>query len=448
MADQASAVAQPASAPAHHTADPLAPGPYRVGVADYTLGDSAFSVRNFCKTPGDGQVCSVAGRAPIELTGRVWYPSSAPAGRHPMVIMLHGSWITCADRDAGLLADQAIALENAWDAAHPGNKLHPGAPNPHQAALDKISGTAYAKMTQWPCARGTSPLPSYLGYDYLGQALASYGITTVSISANGINAVGLGDIAVKARAALINKHLAMWAELDRTGRGPLAGHFTLPGTKVSVQPNFRDTIDLTHVGTLGHSRGGKAVFYQAADVHRAQWPHGVQVAAMVSLAPEGAIEVTPGTPDMANYAVNRVPFLLWGGTCDQATGTSGDDYVTFTKGTNRVTDYKLLVYGANHNFLNQQWSPSSGQVEAADDNDTLGLPRADPGRCGDGADSFNPRAQPELSEAAERATSTAYVVAFFLRELSGQTKWQPILQGAVKPLGHSVHIDVRAIHKR
>lgn len=40
----------------------------------------------------------------------------------------------------------------------------------------------------WPCVPGSQPVPSYLGYRYLQQRLASQGYATVSISANAVNA--------------------------------------------------------------------------------------------------------------------------------------------------------------------------------------------------------------------------------------------------------------------
>ena len=42
---------------------------------------------------------------------------------------------------------------------------------------------------QWPCTRNKQPIPSYKGYDYVSEVLASHGYVVVSVSANGINAV-------------------------------------------------------------------------------------------------------------------------------------------------------------------------------------------------------------------------------------------------------------------
>jgi hypothetical protein len=72
------------------------------------------------------------------------------------------------------------------------------------------------RYNQWWSASGTPPIRSYRGYDYLGENLASYGFVAVSISANGVN-VGDQNMQDQARAALINKHLAMWQQLTGTG---------------------------------------------------------------------------------------------------------------------------------------------------------------------------------------------------------------------------------------
>ena len=40
----------------------------------------------------------------------------------------------------------------------------------------------------WPCAAGWETIPSFQGYDYLAENLASWGYIVVSVSANGINA--------------------------------------------------------------------------------------------------------------------------------------------------------------------------------------------------------------------------------------------------------------------
>lgn len=108
----------------------------------------------------------------------------------------------------------------------------------------------------------------------------------VSVRANGINASSVsGDENASARADLINKHLALWQQLSASGRGGLVGAFRDAVTGKPQPVDFRHHVDLNKVGTMGHSRGGAGVTWQAADRHKAQWPAGVRGRAVMALAP-------------------------------------------------------------------------------------------------------------------------------------------------------------------
>lgn len=164
--------------------DPTAPGKHKVAVADYNLGDSAFRIPGFTTFGSDKP-------APLELAGRVHYPSDLNNGPYPLVLLAHGLWSTCADR----------AASDEFDAA---NKILYG-PNPPEdpeelARLEAISERTGELLNRWPCAPGTPGLPSLRGYDYLGQQLASHGFVVVSIGVNGVNVGEMGEIQDEARA--------------------------------------------------------------------------------------------------------------------------------------------------------------------------------------------------------------------------------------------------------
>ncbi|WP_404820741.1 hypothetical protein [Streptomyces malaysiensis] len=48
---------------------------------------------------------------------------------------------------------------------------------------------------------------------------------------------------------------------------------------------LRGRLDLTNVGLMGHSRGGRGVAWQAADIRAADLPRGVRLRAAVPLDP-------------------------------------------------------------------------------------------------------------------------------------------------------------------
>jgi hypothetical protein len=378
---------------------PTAPGIHRVATVSYDLGDDAFQ--------------DPAYESPVELAAVVHYPRDLGAGGpRPLVVQLHGSWWTCADREA----------EAALKAAE-------------EAGDEEAAGLAAQALGGWPCASGVTPLPSERGYDYLGENLASHGFVVVSIRANGINAGSLVN-AYPARAHLINKHLAMWQRLSATGKGRLAGKFTDPATGRPRQVDFQGRVDLTNVGTMGHSRGGKAVMWQAADKYRNEWPTGVKIKAVLPLAP---VHFNINDGDPSDGLVTRVPFAALTGTCDRGGGRRGANYFTDASGTNKTPIHAFTLHGANHNFFNTQWSPDSGQVMTEDDATPYGDPQS--GQCHDSATDSGDR---KLSEAQQREAGLAYISAFFRRYLNGEKRFDPMLTGKTHPMSHVTKVDVDA----
>jgi pimeloyl-ACP methyl ester carboxylesterase len=246
----------------------------------------------------------------------------------------------------------------------------------------------------------------------------------VSIGLNGINSANPGG-AYTDRARVMNEHLRMWQRLSTTGGGPLAGHLTDPATGRPVHMDFRGQVDLANVGVMGHSRGGMAAMLHAAEP--ASWPAGVRVRAVFGAAP------------VYNYAepveVTKIPFAILNGTCDVIQGTQYFDDVV---GRNRAPIHEFDVAGANHDFLNVKWSPSSGEPGAEDDAIHDGLP---PGQCTNGRPGTVPARQ--LSEPEQRTVTTAYTVAFFERYLLGHKGYDPMLTGRTHPLSGLTEVTVR-----
>lgn len=314
-----------------------------VAVAVYDLGDTAYT---------DPQTRTVS-----ELRAVVHYPSVL-TGRLPLIVMAHGSWWACD-------AQAAVA---------------------------------------WPCEGGAHPFPSYRGYDYLGAALAARGFVVVSISVDAINQTSFdyGD-----RARLVNAHLRLWQQLADSGGGPLAGRFVDASTGRRVAPRFAGHVDLGRVGTLGHSRGGKGVMWQASDKHRAEWPAGVRVRAVLGLAP---VKFDDPEGDHSDTLITTLPFTVVASGCDGAVGEAGLEYLDDVAGRNTVTDYAVTLDDANHNYYNTTWTPP---YLFGEDDSTC------PGR--------------ELAPGRQQDALTAYAIAFYRYELDGDRAGLPVLTGG-RPL--------------
>ncbi|MBY8882444.1 alpha/beta hydrolase [Actinacidiphila acidipaludis] len=374
-----------------------------VSSVEYHLGERAFTVPN-------------TGGARAELTGVVHYPTDLGTGPRPVVVILHGLWWSCADQAAWTAGQKA---QQAGDEQEADKQLH--------------------FLSQWPCRPGAGAMESYRGFDYLGEQLARQGFVTISISADGLNAVDpSGADGDAARTALINAHLAMWARLAATGTGPLAGHFTRTGTGQAVSVDFRGRLDMTDVGTLGHSRGGRAVQWQASNANRGDWPQGVAIRAVLPLAAvDPAID---GTPEQSLTAPD-IPFISTFGTCDRGGFSStkeGDVYYTEAgaRPERSATIRTLHLIGGNHNFFNTRWSPSSGLPAAADDAEHDGPA----GTCVSDADGTTDI--PQLTETAERRALATYATAFFQRYLNDDRSSDRVLNGTVRPLGPAIPVEI------
>jgi dienelactone hydrolase len=345
-----------------------------VGTATYSLGDTAYDLPNT--------------DVKAELTAVVHYPKKL-SKKYPVVLMSHGLWISCAD-------------PKAW------------------AEED------YVTLSAWPCAPGTPAIPSYRGYDYLAKTLAAQGMIVISIGANGTLPL-MGEEQDAARAALINKHLAMWQQLSSTGGGSLAGKVLDHGKAI----DFRGHADLMNVGLLGHSRGGRGTLFQAADQHRKDWPAGVRIKAVVPLAPAEPYSVNddPEEELYDPYRITNIPVAELMGSCDGAVRGRVYDYL---QAHNRQPLFQYFIPGANHDFFNTQWSPSSGQIGAYDDATPAG-----PGRCKSGIDSTDK----QLTETQQRLVATTYISAFYRRYLLGDQRTMPLLTGAVKPLPFPIQVS-------
>ncbi|HEX6732560.1 MAG TPA: hypothetical protein VF074_21255 [Pyrinomonadaceae bacterium] len=328
--------------------DPGTPGALAVTREEYNFGDTAFQPSNFL--------------GPVELTASVHSPTGLPGGPYPLILLLHGRHATC------------------------------------------FTGGG-AAFLEWPCTTGGSqPIPSYKGYDYLSEVLASNGYIVVSISANGVNAVDnrVRDLGALARAELIQKHLDILNTFTTTGGAPF-------GTK------FVGKIDMSRIGTMGHSRGGEGVARHFVLNNFLGAPYGIK--AVFPLAPV----------DFNRFIVNNAALSVLLPYCDgdvsDLQGVHFYDDARYNVPGDLSPKHYVLVMGANHNFYNTIWSPSSPFPGAVDDWLAFVPGGHSDGQCG------TVGGNQRLTEAQQRGTGLAYMAAFFRAYVGGESQFVPLLTG-------------------
>src|SRR5262249_5775271 len=155
-----------------------------------------------------------------ELWARVYRPAVLSAPPYPLLVFLHGNHATCG-RDAGI------------------------GPRP----VDVNVQYTFTRT----CPTGYVPVPSHPGDSDLAERLASWGYIIVSINANrGVNAAPreAGDRGLNLRRGrLVLKHLWRLKEWSTTPNT----------TPASLGFDLFGTLDFSHVGLLGHSRGGEGM---------------------------------------------------------------------------------------------------------------------------------------------------------------------------------------------
>jgi dienelactone hydrolase len=347
-----------AASAAAQTPDPGTNGPRPVTREEYNYGDLAFRPTGFPSS--------------VELRASVHSPTDLTGGPFPVVVFLHGRHATCFRNSTASL--------------------------------------------RWPCRSTEQPIPSFQGYDYVAQTLASNGYIVVSVSANGINAFdnNVTDLGMQARAELVQRHLDQLRAFNTTGAAPF-------GTK------FVGKIDLTRVGTMGHSRGGEGVVKHF--VHNASLgsPYGVR--AVFPLAP-----VDFNRPVVNNAALAVVLPYCDGDVSDNQ-GVHFYDDARYNVAGDTGAKHTIQVMGANHNFYNTVWTPGLFPAGTGDDWGFV-TGGANDAQCGSGA------GNKRLTSAQQRGQNTAYLSAFMRVYVGGETQFTPILTGAAPPPASALTTDL------
>jgi hypothetical protein len=332
------------------TPDPGATGPYAVTREEYNYGNQVFTPTGF----------PIA----VELIASVHHPTDMTGGPFPLIIFLHGRHSTC------------------------------------------YKGTTTA--LRWPCRNTETVIPSYQGYDYMAQTLASNGYIVVSISANGINAYDnqVADYGAQARAELIQKHLDQWNIFNTTGAAPF-------GTK------FVGKVNLTRVGTMGHSRGGEGVVKH--QIYNASLGSPYNVRAVLPLAPV----------DFSRFVINNVALEVVLPYCDgDVNDNQGVHYFDDAR-YNVVGDtgakHTVQVMGGNHNYFNTVWTPGLFPAGGADDWTAYTSGGSSDSQCG------TVTGNKRLTATQQQGVGRAYVSAFMRVYVGGESQFLPILTAAAPP---------------
>ncbi|MDQ1589708.1 MAG: hypothetical protein QOG71_335 [Pyrinomonadaceae bacterium] len=338
-----------ATATRAQTPDPGTTGPNLVTREEYNFGNSVFRPVGFPIS--------------VEVRASVHYPTSLANGPYPIIVFLHGRHATCYRNTTATL--------------------------------------------RWPCLSNEQPIPSFQGYDYIAQTLASNGYIVVSISANGINAYdnNVSDYGMQARAELIQHHLDRWSTFNSTGAAPF-------GTKFVGKVNF------AKVGTMGHSRGGEGVVKHYN--YNASLGSPYTVKAVLPLAP-----VDFGRPVVNNAALEVILPYCDGDVSDNQGAHFYDD-ARYNVAGDTGAKHTVQVMGANHNFYNTVWTPGMFAAGTADDWGYVSGGSVD-GHCGTGA------GNKRLTSAQQRGTGLAYLSAFMRAYVGGETQFLPLLTGAAPP---------------
>ena len=327
------------------TPDPGVPGPYAVSSDEYDFGDEAFGAPTFPDL--------------IEVRGSVHYPTDLSDGPFPVLFFLHGRHSTCYSGGSTSIA--------------------------------------------WQCTGSFSPIPSYQGYDYLAEHMASLGYIVISISANSISSTdnSTPDYGMRGRGELLQHHLDLWDEWNTAGGDPFGDLFV-------------GKLDMDRIGTMGHSRGGEGVIEHALYNRELGDPYTIK--AVLTLAPV----------DFNRPVLNGIPLMNIAPYCDgdvsDLQGVHFYDDSRYLDDSDTTPKHNLLMLGANHNYYNTVWTPGLFPAGTADDWGYVDGSQSDE-HCGS-LSPGNGRFDPET----QRNSLLAYASAFFRVYVGDETAFDPILK--------------------
>ena len=346
---------------------------------EYDPSTTATITTEYQLTPGPDTTVASDGRT-IEIWASVSRPSTLTSGkRYPLLIFMHGNHDTCGRGSNPRVDDNSEYTDSG------------------------------------KCTAPYVVVPSHRGYDYIAEELASREYIVVSINTNrGINnAGGLPDDGslILARGRLLLKHLQLLSQWNR-------GAATTPS---SIKVSLKGKLDLTHVGLMGHSRGGEGVraAYQQYRDAGSPWPGRI----VDPVTFQGIFEIGPTDGNTGSKVLNadntawNVLLPMCDGDVTELAGVCPFDRMMGMFSETKVTSKSTYtVWGANHNFYNTQWQQCDTRA----------------GCDGDGnRPMFVCGASGVTGSAEQRQTGQQAMLAFFLANVGGST--QPSLNDWFNP---------------
>lgn len=253
----------------------------------------------------------------------------------------------------------------------------------------------------------TASDPSYLGYEYLGEHLASYGYVVISVDENIINEIDAGN---NVRALLLLENMkAILLENEKEG-SPIYG-----------------LIDEEKLAIAGHSRGGEMVatayLFNGLDRYpengNVAFDYGFNISAIVAIAPT----VDQYMPSGHAVRISDVDYLLIHGSNDQdvsmVMGEKQYNNVSFENKDEFHMKASVYIMGANHGQFNSEW----GRYDLA------------------GATNGFINTNYFLDEKDQKTIAKAYIKTFLDHSLCGDDKYLDMLKdNIVEGLPNTVYI--------
>jgi hypothetical protein len=222
--------------------------------------------------------------------------------------------------------------------------------------------------------------PSYQGYRYLANHLASQGMICLSANLNDLNQM---DDLIDARGLVILEHIRVLLQRNTT-----------PGDLL------QNKIDPNNIGLVGHSRGAEGVVDAQVQNMSRPLANRFSIKQVVPIAP---------TNFLSRRNTGAPLFIIYGSADADVSGSWTGVNPFFIYDHSETPKAMIFIHHARHNGFNEVW------VRPAEENEVI--------------------LAGTLSPAEHQAIAKAYISAAFQSALLNRPAYDIYLQGPVRPLG-------------